>query len=133
MDLRITPVDDKKVEEGTWTKYRGVDVKIARAGNTEYARIFAQLTRPYKRDIERGTLDEKTMKSILCETLAKTVLVDWDNFEIDGAKIEYDFKKAKQLLENDPDCRDHIQEFARDLDNFIKEDIEEVVEKSEES
>lgn len=131
MDLRITPVDDQKAEEGTWTKYRGVDIKVARAGNTEFTRLFAQLTRPYKRDIERGTLDDKTMKSILCETLSKTILLEWKNFMIDEKAIEYTQKHAQQLLENDPDCREHVQEFSHDLDNFIKEDIDEIVEKSE--
>ena len=127
--VRITPLDDSKVSEGTWTKYRGVDLKIARAGNPEFTRLFNQLTRPHRREIEKDTLDEGTMRSILCETLAKTVLLDWKNFNGSDGEIEYSIGNAKSLLLNDPDCREHIQEFARDVNNYVIEELEQIVEK----
>lgn len=128
-NLRITPLDDGKVSEGTWTKYRGVSLKIARAGNDDFNRVFNALCKPYKRSIDKDTLDKDTMKEILCESLAKGILLDWKDLVINGEDIEYSTKNAQSLLNNDVDCRDFVQEFSRDIDNYIKEEVEEVREK----
>ena len=128
-NLSITPVDNSKAEDGTWTSYHKVQLKIARAGNKEFKRIFAQLTRPHKRDMEKNRVDEDIMKSIICETLAKSILVDWKDFVIDKKPLKYSIDNATSLLNNDVDCREFVQEFSRDLDNFLKEELEELVEK----
>ena len=128
-NLSITPLDTDKAEDGTWTTYYKIKLKIARAGNKEFKRIFANLTRPHKREIAKNRLDDDTMKSILCETLAKSILVDWKDFNVDKKPLKYSVDDAISLLTTDVDCRSFVQEFSNDLDNFIKEELEDLVEK----
>lgn len=128
--MKITPVDDSKAVEGTWTQYRGVQLKIARAGNEKFQKIFANLTRPYKRQIDKGTLDNDTMRNCICEALGRTILVDWKPFEVDGKTVKYTPENAVSLMEDDPDCREFVQEFANEVDNYLNEEAEEVEGKS---
>lgn len=132
--LRITPVDDNKVEEGTWTQYRGVKLRIARANNTKFKRLFTQMMKPYQ---SRGNptaindnISEEDMKEILCTAMSKAILMDWDNFSIKGEDIEFSEENAYSLLFLDDDCRDFVHQFANNLENFLKEEEEEIVGKS---
>lgn len=129
MKIRITPVDDSAAQDGTWTDYRGVSLKIARAGNERFSRSFMNASRPHRKDIERNALDNGTAEKILCEALAEGILVDWKNFVIDGEELQYSKANASELMKQDPDCREFVQEFARDLNNFIVADKEEVAAK----
>ncbi|RLA04758.1 MAG: hypothetical protein DRQ45_00075 [Gammaproteobacteria bacterium] len=121
--LQITPIDDSKSTEGTWTKYRGVDLRIARNNNDKFTKKFIALSKPHSRDMEKQRLDKATMEDILCDSLAHGILVDW-KLKIAGKDIEYSAKNASELLRNDVDCRDFVQTFAGDLDNFLTEEDE---------
>lgn len=129
MSLRITPVDDKKVEEGTWTTYRGVRLKIARGNNPKFRALFMKLTKPYQKQLVNqnlAALDEETMKDIMARVMSETILLDWNNFSIDGKEVPYTKENAYALLYNDSDCRDYVREFADDVDNYLKEEENEI-------
>jgi len=128
--LKITPVDAQAARDGTWTKYRGVDLKIARAGNEKFAKTFMRLSRPHRKDIQQDTIDNKIAADIMCEALADGILVGWKNFVINDEEIEFNKENAFSLLKNDEDCRKFVQEFAQDLNNFIVADKENTVAKS---
>ena len=130
MKMRITQVDDKAAADGTWTNYRGVNLKIARSGNERFTQSFLRASRPYRREITQNALDNKIAERILCEAIAEGILVDWNNFEIDGNQIDYSVGNATELMKQDPDCREFVQEFSKDLNNYLAQDKEDIVAKS---
>ncbi len=129
-NIKITPVDSTAANDGAWTNYRGVDLRIARANNDNFKKTFMRLARPYRKDIAQDNLDEKISESIMCEAIADAVLVDWKNFSINGTEVPYSRANAIALLKNDADCRKFVQDFSADLSNYISRDKEEVVAKS---
>lgn len=123
--LRITPVDDDAVENGAWANYRGVRLKIARANNSKFRSLFMRLTKPYQKDLSAqnaSSLDENVMRDIMAKALSEAILMDWDNFIIDGEAIPFSKENAYSLLYNDEDCREFVTEFSRDLDNYIRDE-----------
>ncbi len=123
--LKITPINESAVT-GTWTVYRGVKLKVARAGNDGFSKLFANLTRPHKYQMEKGTLDNDTMESIMCESIGTCILVGWDDFKVDGKVIKYSVQNSIDLLTNDSDCRDFVQDFSHDVENFLKDQEDQV-------
>lgn len=124
-ELRITPINDSKEEEGVWAKYFGVDLLIARSNTTKYNNLFRRLTKPYKRQLEKNNLDNDTMEEIMCEVMSETVLLDWKNFK----GIEYTKENAKSLMKNDNDAFEFVKNFSEDINNYLNEDVDETVEK----
>lgn len=129
MKMRITKIDDKAAQDGSWTEYRGVSLKIARAGNDRFAKSFLRGSRPYRKDIQANTVDDQIAEKILCEAIAEGILVDWKGFVIDDTEIEYTVENATALMRDDPDCREFVQEFSRDLNNYLTQDKDKVIEK----
>ena len=123
--LQITPIDNSKANEGSLTSYRGVQLKIARSGNDEFAKKFTRLTKPIKNSLDDDSVDPKTLEKVLCESLAGTILVGWNNLISGGKKIEYSVDLATELLVNDPDCRKFVQKFSDDINNYLKLEEEE--------
>lgn len=126
MKLQITPLNTDAAENGAWIEYRGVQLLVARGNNTKFKAAFRRVTKPYQREIDGGTLSEEKSSELLAEALADSVLLGWKGFLQDGKEIEYSKINAKNLLINDPDCREFISDFANDIENFIMEDINKV-------
>ena len=122
MKLKITPVDSNAEINGVWTNYRGVDLLIARANNINFKSCFRKVTKPYEKQMEDGSLGEEKSSDLLCTALADSILLSWRNFIIEAKEIEYSKINAKNLLMNDPDCREFIINFSNEIDNFIIED-----------
>jgi hypothetical protein len=123
--LRITPVADT-AETGVEQVYRGVKLKIARANNTRFKKIFRRLTQPYSDQLAKGTMDEQVSEEIYLQCVADSILVDWSDFKVDGEEIHYTVENAIELLKNDKDCLDFVMAFANNLDNFLIRDEEEL-------
>lgn len=117
--IRITPIDDSKVSDGVWTTYRGVKIKVARAGNDNFTKKFTTLLRPIKEDYENDSADPKMLEEVLCKSLANTILVDWKDFQVSETPVPFNEKNAIELLKNDPDCRAFVQKFSQTLGNFL--------------
>lgn len=119
---RITPINDKKADEGVDLMYHGVSLKIRRANNTKFVQAFKYYSKPHQRDIDKDVLDEETQKDILVSAMADGLLVGWSNYTDDnGDEIPYSKKEAKMLLSDDPDCRQFVLDEAARLSNFIDE------------
>ena len=117
--IRITPIDDEKVNSGTTAMYRGVELLIARSGNDAFAKKFTNLLRPIKDDYENDSADPKELEDILCRSLAGTVLVGWKTFKSGNEDIVYSEQNAIDLLKSDSDCRAYVQKFSQAVSNFL--------------
>ncbi len=129
MSLKITPTDDEKEKEGTWTNYLGIPLKIARSNQPKYIAEVARRMKIFRNNGKMKNnmpLDEMTTES--CKAIANHILLDWKK----TPKFDFDYsrEKAFKLLKNDPDCRDFVIEFADDAANFYSEETEEIAGKS---
>lgn len=122
--MRITPIDTVLAEEGSWFIYHGVPLKIARANNMKFRKLFRQLTKPFAKEIERQTMDDQTSEEILSEAMGATILVGWDETKFPG-NIPYSPEAAKQLLFEDPDCRNFVRDTSSEIENYFIKDKEE--------
>jgi len=71
--------------QGIIIDYGDVRVRIARAGgsNKRFTRILDQKTRPLRRAIAAGSLDEERGRAILAQAYAEAVVLSWET-RVDG-------------------------------------------------
>ena len=122
---------DKKVEkEGVILQYGNTDdgkpiqIKICRAGgaNTAYNRAMEAKTKPYRRQLQNGTLDIEVMTSILREVYADTVVIGWSNVEDkDGKPMPFNRDNVIKLFSELPELFADVQEQATNLALFRAE------------
>lgn len=126
MDLRKFAVDIEKEVEGVWVDIGDrTRLKIARANNPAYNKLFLKLSQPYSRMAKNGLMPENKARELFAEVTAKTILLDWENLELDNQNIPYSIEKAQEILQN-PEFqpfKKFIDEFSQDEANFRQEEI----------
>jgi hypothetical protein len=130
MAFNIYSVDEAKQSEGTWVEFEGSEFCIAYANNPTFLKEKKRLERPFKRQIERGTMNEEDQRRITCEALATGVLVDWKNVTDGKKEIPYSKEIAAEALRLNPDLLGFVVEVAADIANYKKEDVEATASKS---
>ena len=120
MDIKKTYGTDKEKEKnGVWEDLGdGARVLVARIGNTNYRKVFEQLTKPYTKAIRRGTLSEEKATDLIIKALSKAILLNWEGLKEDGKTIKYSEPEAIRLMTEYPDFRDQVQEIANDLETY---------------
>ena len=96
-------------------------ITIRRAGgaNKAFARALESKLRPYRRQMQAGTLDETLAERLLAEVYAETVLLGWENIHgRDGQDIAFSHRAAAQLLTDLPELFRDVQEQAQKAANF---------------
>lgn len=126
--FEINAFDEKK-QEGTWVEYGGGEFLISWAHNPKFQKAYKRITKPYKKQIDKDTLDGELSTKLLCEAFAETILLDWKNVSSDGVEIKYSREAAMGALINNPEFRDFVAGFSAELENFKKEEVEEVSKK----
>ena len=122
IDVDFNPLE---TEDGVWTTFEGTRLKIANVNCMAFQRKFAKLQQPYAKRIASGTLGPDIQKDILCEAMAGTILQDGE-FSSKGEQVPFTPALAKKILMERVDVRDFITEFSGNLDNFRKEEAQEV-------
>lgn len=114
--------DEQYETEGIWIEYPNkAEIKIRRFGgsNSQKVRsIAAENFKPYSRQIEMNTLDEKTDKKITVTTFVKGCVVDWKNVFINDVETPYSEQAAIDLLISLPELYEHLLKESQKLDNF---------------
>ena len=85
--IQLTPVDKVAEVEGVSAIYRKATLTVARANNTKFKRIFKQLLKPYKRQIEKGNLDDETSEELMVTAYSEAILVGWKDLKDINGKI----------------------------------------------
>lgn len=100
---------------------------ISRMGkaNKAYTKALEAATRPYRRQIELGTMKNEVAEKLFKSVFIDTVLKGWENVrdEKDDA-LEFSKESALGLLEALPDVYERLQEEAKISSNFRDEAIE---------
>ncbi len=135
MDLKEEFGVDKVLEQdGVWIPLDDVtQVKIARLGNKKYLNMMERLMNPHLRILnskKKGLSVKKLELSneIMCKVFAKTILYDWKDMFLGGKKVKYSPEECLRALTTYPEFRDRISDEADDINNFFKEEIEEIKE-----
>lgn len=108
----------------------GIRIKIARAGgaNAAFTKSFERATRPYRKRMETGTLDEATANELLIQVFAETVVKDWEGItNREGDELEFSVANCVAVFLDLPDLFSDVKEAAMSVSNFRFEEIEEDV------
>jgi len=122
--------DKSKEIEGTWNDIgENVRVKVARIGNPEYQKEFQKISKPHQRAIRRGSLNNEVAEKLLIRVMAKTILLDWEGLQEDGADVPYSYENAVRILTEYRDLRDYVSDIANEMEAFRAE-LDEEAEKN---
>lgn len=119
--------DLSAISDGTWTSWRGSKFKIAHISNIRFQRVLAKLQQPFRIKLEKGTLDPKTNRDLVCQAMAEAVLIDWS--DVTNSKKEsvpYSTEAALQAMQHDPEFRDFVSEFASNIANYRADEVEDM-------
>ena len=126
--------DQTKEIEGVEVSYGfnddGTEIKffISRMSksNKAYSKALEKATRPYRRQFELGTMDEKKAEEIFKEVFCSTILKGWENVQDDdGKNMDFSVQGAKFLFQSLPDLYQDLQEKANSAALFREEMVEE--------
>jgi hypothetical protein len=94
--------------DGVWVEYPANSdgtiprFKVARttANNPEWKRVYDEVTRPYRRDMEKGLLDQDKARDVLVTVFCRALLKSWEHVQPndDGKELEYGYENARELL-----------------------------------
>jgi len=127
MDLKQIAINPKKEKDGVWVDLdEETQLLIGRLNSPQYNRTAERLRKPYRRQIENGSLSDKKKSQIAAELYTKTILLDWKGLKINGKVINYSEKVCKEILANDEyqPFFSIVSGFAADEELFRQEDIE---------
>lgn len=111
--------------DAAWTSIDGASFQVAQANNPKFQRVFQTLQLPHRRKLDKGTMDPSESQKIAIEAMAAGLIIDWKGIQDpEGKDIPFSKEVAIVLLTQRPDIREHIQEFALELENFRAETVE---------
>jgi hypothetical protein len=92
-----------------------ISFKLARAGgsNGKYTKTLEAKSRPYRRQIQEDKLDVDVANSMLVETFAECVVLDWTGItDAKGKKVAFSKDNCVKLLTDYPDLFAELREVA---------------------
>lgn len=123
-------LENKGIELTVSENKDGTPVKfyVARAGksNKKYQKALETTFKPYRRQIQLGTMSEETATALMTEVFATTILKGWENVRgKDGKDIPFNKDNAVMLLTALPDLYETLSSAASDAANFRDETLAE--------
>lgn len=127
MKVQDLKVDRDLEADGVWVEFRdGMEVRVARAGNPEFRKLWRALTRPYQRQLRTGTLSPQKEDELTVRCMARALLRDWRGLEDEsGEPIGYDPAFAERLLMDSPELRNFVSDVATEYQMFREQRLEE--------
>lgn len=121
--------DESLEKSGVWFKLNEKTaflVKPVNLQNHQYRRAHAIHFKPFKRQIEAGTLDPKKEQEILAKLFVEACLVDWKGVVIDGADTKFSKDIALEFFAHLPELFQTLVDYASDHKNYLEQVDEEV-------
>ena len=119
--------------QGVWVEYGPNEdgtvpsFKLARAGksNEKWAKLLEKATRPHRRALELGRLDNKISDQIFKGVFVEAVLLDWKNVkDRDGNDFPFTRSNALELMNQLPELYDDLSEKASKATLFAEVELE---------
>lgn len=130
MDLKQNRVDTKRANEGVWVELDDARFLIAHWMNDKQRKFIAKSMEPHQRGRKGKNISEDVAEKILIESVARFVLLSWENLQDAGEDVAYSVDTATTLL-SDRELRwlyEWVAGQAQDIDNFIQDTLEEELE-----
>ena len=130
MSIYSTFGTNKELEKnGAWVEIDNhTRFLIARIGTVgcEYDKLLRVVTKPHRRAIENESISPELVTKITTETFAKTAVLNWQGVkDEEGNDIQFSKENAVKLLSDLPELADILITFARDFQNYRREQLEE--------
>ena len=124
--FKITPIDDKKVEDGVWANYLGVEFHVRR-GDTEAIRERQRIRykawwKEHPEHPRSEPVPADVLKAIAIDVwLEANVVTSWRKASFKGDLPEFTSSNFRNLMEHDEDCFQFLIGFVTDRENFYRE------------
>lgn len=112
------------IEYGTTPEGKPTRIKIARSGgaNKAFSKALEKATRPHRKAIQNGLLDNATADRLFKDVFAETVVLGWENVEgPDGSPLPFTRENALKLFDDLPDLFADLREQAGNVALFREE------------
>lgn len=132
--FKLFATDAALEKSGVWINYGDFKFLVARAGgkNTAYAECLKAKVRPYRYQIEKGTLSDAEDSRITAEVYAETIIQDaqilkedgsWEQGlpTADGDVIPFTKAEVAKLLLSLPDMFRDLRQQASDSQKYLIE------------
>lgn len=118
--------------EGVWLEYGFLDddeskpirIKIARAGgqNKAFTKALEKATKPHRKALQAGMLDDKIADRLYKDVFAATVVLDWMNVtDPDGNELVFTKENVLKVFSDLPDLFMDLREQASNVSLFRDE------------
>lgn len=107
---------------GENSKGKEIVFYIAREGgrNTRYQKVAEQLFKPYRKQIQHGTITPEVLEDALAKAYSQAIITGWENVEDENNEpLVYSTENAYKLLTDLPVLFEDIKDFARDYGNYL--------------
>lgn len=121
--------DENLETRGVVLNYGDFKITVARAGgaNKKYQKVFEAKTRPYRRAIQAGTLDEATDKKAMAETYAEAVVLGWEGMkDAEDKDLPFTRENVVKVFLDLPDLFADVVDQATKVSTFRVDDVLEV-------
>jgi len=101
---------------------------LSRAGksNKAYGKMLEARTRPYRRQMDLGTMNNAVAEDIFLDVFVATVLKGWQNVQNEGGTdIPFSADAAKSLFKELPELYEDLQEKSKQASLFRDASVEE--------
>lgn len=123
-------LENKGIELTVAENSDGTPIKffVARAGksNKKYQKALEITFKPYRRQIQLGTMSEEAATALMTEVFATTILKGWENVrDKEDKPLAFNKENAVALLTKLPDLYETLSSAAGDAANFRDETLAE--------
>lgn len=122
---------DKALEkEGIVLDYGDFKIKVARAGgaNSAFQKALTAKIRPYKRQLDAGTIPDDVAEKLFLDVYAESVVLGWEGVTDENGKLlPYSKENAVKLFSDLPDLFRDVQNQAAAISNFRAEVTEDTI------
>lgn len=121
--------DGVRFEIGVNSQGETIAFQIARAGgqNVRYVKAIEAKTKPYRMQIQAGTIDPEIAARLMREVFAESVVIGWEGVEDEnGRLLTYSPEAAATLFEQLPELYALLQEQAQNVALYRKEVLDNV-------
>lgn len=125
---------DKQVEkDGVWLEYgmnshdQPIRIRVARAGggNVRYTKAFEVHSKPFRRLIQTGNMDDESSRRMMTKVYVDAVIRDWEGVEDrDGNPLEFSRENVEQVLTDLPDLFADIIQQSQNSQLYREEILE---------
>lgn len=117
-----------EIQYGENSKGADIVFRIARAGgaNQAFNKAMEVATKPYRRQIQNGTFDNKTADKLYMDVFIQTVLLGWEGVEdSEGKEMKFTTENAKKLFTDLPELFSDLRDQAANMSLFRQQELAE--------